>query len=129
MKRIKNYLVLWLYRWLPIIFGCHQMPSRSFYFKKRQFPICARCTGELIGILISPLIFLILKSMCLNLSYILCIILLIPMVIDGTSQYIGLRVSNNSLRLITGLLFGLGISFVVFLTTKDAFQFGKSLYL
>lgn len=29
----------------PIIFGCHRRPERSFFYKGRQFPICARCTG------------------------------------------------------------------------------------
>lgn len=70
-----------------------------------------------------------LNAMCLTVGYILCIILLITMIIDGVSQHVGLRLSNNLLRLITGPLFGMEIPFVIFLTTKDAFQFGKSLYL
>ena len=42
----------WLWRWLPIIFGCHCRPDRSFHFRDgTPFPICARCTGELAGIL------------------------------------------------------------------------------
>ncbi|HJB51594.1 MAG TPA: DUF2085 domain-containing protein, partial [Candidatus Oscillibacter pullicola] len=40
----------WLWRWLPIIFGCHCRPDRSFHFRDgTPFPICARCTGELAG--------------------------------------------------------------------------------
>ena len=42
----------WLWRWLPILFGCHCRPDRSFHFRDgTPFPICARCTGELAGIL------------------------------------------------------------------------------
>ena len=29
--------------------GCHQMPERSFFYKGKQFPVCARCTGVIIG--------------------------------------------------------------------------------
>ena len=29
--------------------GCHQMEERSFHFKGYQFPVCARCTGVIIG--------------------------------------------------------------------------------
>ena len=42
----------WLYKWLPIIFGCHCRDDRSFHYRGKKFPICARCTGELVGILI-----------------------------------------------------------------------------
>ncbi|PQL91928.1 DUF2085 domain-containing protein [Apibacter adventoris] len=24
---------------------CHQKPERSFFWKRKQFPLCARCTG------------------------------------------------------------------------------------
>ncbi|WP_334117834.1 DUF2085 domain-containing protein [uncultured Oscillibacter sp.] len=43
----------WLWRWLPILFGCHCRPDRSFHFRDgTPFPICARCTGELAGNLV-----------------------------------------------------------------------------
>ena len=29
--------------------GCHQMPERTFFYKGKQFPVCARCTGVIIG--------------------------------------------------------------------------------
>ena len=38
-------------RWLPVFFGCHCRSDRSFFWKGKQLPICARCTGELAGIL------------------------------------------------------------------------------
>lgn len=30
---------------------CHRLPQRSFFWKGRQFPVCARCTGIHIGYL------------------------------------------------------------------------------
>ena len=42
-------MISWLYKWLPITFGCHCRADRSFFWKGKQLPICARCTGELVG--------------------------------------------------------------------------------
>lgn len=42
----------------------------------------------------------------------------IPLIIDGTTQYYGLRTSNNTLRFVTGLLCGFSIPFVVFKTDQ-----------
>lgn len=39
--------------------GCHQMPERSFSYKGKQFPVCARCTGIFIGQLISYALFFV----------------------------------------------------------------------
>ena len=33
--------------------GCHQRPDRSFSFRGRQFPLCARCTGVMASYLLS----------------------------------------------------------------------------
>ena len=41
------------------------------------------------------------------------VILLVPSAIDGTTQLLELRESNNNLRLITGLLGGLGLGIIV----------------
>ena len=37
--------------------GCHQMPERSFFINGMQFPLCARCTGILVGYLVGVLLF------------------------------------------------------------------------
>ncbi len=88
--------------WGP--FYCHRRPERSFFFRGRQFPVCARCTGMLFGYCTIPLFLLhILK---LNLLW--SMLFLLPMVLDGYTQSMGYRASNNILRFVTGLLFGIG---------------------
>lgn len=82
------------------LFGCHQMPSRSFFVFGYQCPLCARCTGVLIGQIAALFTFAFLPST----PYIA--LLLLPMAIDGASQYVSLRQSNQWLRLISGLLGG-----------------------
>ncbi|MGL4849048.1 MAG: DUF2085 domain-containing protein [Clostridium sp.] len=94
-----------MYKWLPRIFGCHCRDDRSFIFKNRKFPICARCTGELIGIIISCIFYKVFK-----LNIIIDIIIMIPMIIDGIIQLKTKYESNNFKRVITGILFGIGLS-------------------
>ena len=96
--------MIFLYKWLPICFGCHGREDRSFYWKGRKFPICARCTGELIGIFGAIFLFTSIAT-----PVITCILLMIPMVIDGFLQLLTKYESNNFKRVVTGLLFGYGL--------------------
>jgi uncharacterized membrane protein len=80
---------------------CHRLSSRSFFVTNRQFHICARCTGLLVGQAISPL-FLVFGQYTFRVFIISCTAL----VLDGTTQLLGWRESNNNLRFITG--FGTG---------------------
>lgn len=87
--------------------GCHQMPERSFFYKGYQFPICARCTGLILGYFLGILIYFF-NVIDLKIAILLCI----PLVIDGGSQYLKWRMSNQVLRLLTGVLCGIGIMFL-----------------
>jgi len=87
---------------------CHRRPERSFSYKGYYFPVCARCTGIYLSMMV---FFILVWNISFNsmLSAIMGIILLIPMGIDGTTQFLNLRTSNNKLRLITGLIGGIGL--------------------
>lgn len=82
---------------------CHRIPERSFFFCGKQFPVCARCTGLMVGCLFYPLF--IFDLLVIPLIFVL--LLHIPMLIDGFTQFIYKRESNNYLRLITGLMAGI----------------------
>ncbi len=103
LTKVYRRVLLFVYQWLPIIFGCHCKDERSFYYHRRKFPICARCTGELLGIVCSCICFCFFQ-----LSVIVNIILLIPLIVDGFIQFKTSYESNNIKRLITGCLFGYG---------------------
>ena len=81
---------------------CHRRPERSFFYKGKQFPLCARCTGTLLGFASLP--FFAFNIVHLNFLWIL--LLMLPCWVDGTTQLYGWRQSNNWLRLATGLLLG-----------------------
>ena len=92
---------------------CRRKPERSFFIKGHQFPVCARCTGFYTGLII----FLI-YDYFFNIDYslnllIFSIILLIPTSIDGFTQLLNFRQSNNTLRFITGVIGGIGL--IIFL--------------
>ena len=90
-------------KFLRIFFGCHARPDRSFYWHGRQFPICARCTGELAGILIGIPVILIWGLP----SVPVMVLLMIPMVADGFHQLLTEYTSTNLRRVSTGFFFGI----------------------
>ena len=85
--------------------GCHQMPERSFNINGRQFPVCARCTGVLIGNVIAYAMFFI-YVMPIWICFIGCFIMLI----DWLIQRLSIRESTNIRRLITGIIGGYALS-------------------
>ncbi len=94
----------WCCRWLPIVFGCHCRPDRSFYCKGRQFPLCARCTGELLGIVAAIFLF----PFCAPPVW-AALPALLPLVADGFAQRLTRYESTNLRRLATGLAIGWGL--------------------
>ena len=104
---------------------CHRIDLRSFHLGDRQLPLCARCTGTYLG-----------TTLALGLlsaggrrraglfppARILFVMALFGLAwaIDGLNSYLHLLRGvawlyepNNSLRLVTGMLFGLSLGTVV----------------
>lgn len=113
-------MILWLYKWLPIIFGCHCRDDRSFIWRgRRKFPICARCTGELLGIIgCAVTAFFWLPSAAA------AALMLVPMVVDGFLQLLTPYESTNFRRVVTGFLFGYGLCALFLLSGIFAYQLG-----
>jgi len=90
---------------------CHQLPERSLWVGGHYLPVCARDTGVYIGFYIGYLLLPIRKKeACGPPNLWITLFMVMPMVIDGTTQFIGLRTSVNELRLLTGLLFGAALA-------------------
>lgn len=96
-----------VYEWLMAVghrAGCHQRADRSFYWKGMKFPLCARCTGVLVGYILAVPAYTVCRK---NVSvYAVCCI---PLVIDGLTQLWEWQVSTNRRRFATGALAGYGI--------------------
>lgn len=96
---------------------CHQIPERSFYFKTKQFPVCARCTGLAIGSLSA--VFLLFHDIQYSFNlFCFSVLIMIPTLIDGYTQSIGLRKSNNFLRFFSSLIGGVGMVLFIIIIFK-----------
>jgi uncharacterized membrane protein len=84
--------------------GCHQITERSFSFHGYQYPVCARCTGVILGYFIAIPAF-ILTGYHKKISITACLI----MFTDWSLQATKVKESNNWRRFITGIAGGFGI--------------------
>ncbi|HII84080.1 MAG TPA: DUF2085 domain-containing protein [Methanobacterium subterraneum] len=92
---------------------CHRIPERTFKIRGHYFPVCSRCTGFYIGAF-SYFILAYFVYVEYNVYLIsIAIIMLIPSFLDGFTQLIGCRESNNVLRLLTGLVGGVGLAILI----------------
>lgn len=112
----------WLYKWLPILFGCHCRDDRTFHWHGRKFPVCARCTGELAGILCS-----IAGSFFFLPHAGVCLLLMLPLLIDGFVQLKTAYESTNFRRFVTGFLFGYALLALFVISSAAAFRLGYDL--
>ena len=89
---------------------CHRKIDRSFSVWGYTMPLCARCTGILLGFYVG----LVLEILAIPLSLLLSVLFLLPLIVDGVTQMLHLRKSNNILRFSTGFLFGIGYLYLLF---------------
>ncbi len=94
---------------LKYLFFCHRIPERSFFYKGKQFPICARCTGILVGYFLAIALIIIHTEI----NFLWSVIFLIPLVIDGFGQLYNKWVSNNPRRFVTGILAGISTIMII----------------
>lgn len=95
--------------WCAKYWGCHQMPERSYHIGSYQFPVCARCMGIILGYICAIFLIVIGYNICLMTSILICV----PMVIDGTVQFLTKYESKNYRRLYTGTCAGLGFIMII----------------
>jgi uncharacterized membrane protein len=96
-------------RWLKFMefgekTGCHQLPERSFFIKGYQMPVCARCTGVILGYLLALPGFIL-----FGFSKFLSLVGSLIILTDWLLQTLRIRQSTNRRRLFTGVLGGYAI--------------------
>lgn len=90
--------------WCSKYWGCHQLAERSFFIYGYQFPVCARCTGIIVGYIASLIYAICFKQI----GFILAVLFMLPMIFDGLLQLFTTYLSNNTKRFITGFVSGFG---------------------
>lgn len=106
---------------LAVLFCCHRMPERSFFFMGKQFPICARCTGILLGLILGIIVLILFG----NIPFLFVPLLLIPIAIDGGGQLLNKWASTNGRRLLTGILAGLAVDFLFYEIAALGYKYGR----
>ncbi len=123
--------------------SCHQLPERSFFLGGPQIaytlaeltervgfevPLrfvgspqvgyklayCQRCAGIYAGWFLAGLAFIAVRRRLKRLPWVALILLALPMAIDGGMQLFGVFESIWQRRLVTGLLFGIGVVWFAF---------------
>lgn len=89
---------------------CHQAADRSFFLNDNQMPFCSRDVGLFLGMLGGMLAVVLLR---LTLPLWMAIALIMPMAFDSSLQLLTAYESSNGLRVITGILAGVGISLIL----------------
>lgn len=97
------------------------MPERSFFIKNHQFPVCARCTGFYTGLIVFLIYNFFFKITYTPELFIISVLLLIPTAIDGFTQLLGYRESNNNLRFTTGFIGGIGLIIIMRIAVRMLF--------
>lgn len=106
---------------LQVFFFCHQRPDRSFHYKGKKFPLCARCTGMACGYLSSILLVIFLGII----DFWIIALLILPMAIDGIGQLLNKWTSNNIRRFLTGVFGGISIIYIFFTIAYQVFLLGQ----
>jgi len=91
---------------LPV---CNLRADRAPHICGLCFPFCWRCTSIIAGFLLSNNTLVL----WIEMNFFIALFLCIPTVIDGTLQYYLKIESTNFRRIWTGLLAGIGLSFVM----------------
>lgn len=124
---------LWLLRTAGNFSGCHQLPERSFFYKGKQFPVCARCTGVSIGQLLAVLVNVVfLLGRKHNGRYALgthapfiSALCLSVMGTDWLAQETKIKPSTNPRRFLTGILGGFGLFNLYFIAAQKLLSLFK----
>ena len=94
---------------------CHQKPERCYWMCREPLVVCSRCLGIYVGFLITVIFSLFAFGLFTKtVNFIFAIVLFVPMGVDGVSQLLGRRESNNPLRFLTGYTAGYAVALVFY---------------
>lgn len=98
--------------WKILGFGCHQKADRSFYIFGWQMGLCIRCTAIYFSIWLGAILYPLIRKKHFPIWIIL--VLIAPISIDIlTDKYLGLRMSTNAIRFITGTPCGISLPYFI----------------
>ncbi|MBX6342370.1 MAG: DUF2085 domain-containing protein, partial [Thermomicrobiaceae bacterium] len=98
----------WIYQAFRLV--CHERADRSFFIMGEKMAYCQRDTAIYGGLLLLGLVYPLVRERLRPLGLGCAVLLSLPMAVDGLTQLAGLRESTWELRVATGALFALAVS-------------------
>lgn len=93
---------------------CNHKENTAPHLFGKVFVLCWRCTGVMISLIIMSVVRLLTKVNFGWVQAVLGLLFVFPMICDGILHYFCSRGTTNLKRFITGILFGIGYSLIVF---------------
>lgn len=87
--------------------GCHQKPERSFCLWRYQFPVCARCTGVILGYILA-----VPGSFLFGFSKLVALAGSMILFVDWFLQTLKIKESTNTRRILSGVCGGYALMLV-----------------
>lgn len=117
-----------MYRFFSRI--CHQLDSHSLHLFGAKFAVCARCTAIYFGFFLSVAAY---PLLCRNTrasrvtegsthSRRILLLSILPLLLDVLLPLIGVYESTLLTRIITGMIFGVALPFVLLPAAEEAFK-------
>ncbi|MBN1756500.1 DUF2085 domain-containing protein [bacterium] len=95
--------------------SCHQESVRSYFLFGKQLPVCARCTGIYLGMVLGGYFYaLFRKKISRVLPFWVFLLMVLPMSIDGSGQALKLWNTGNLWRTVNGMICALGVVFYIY---------------
>ena len=92
---------------------CAQIPSHSYYVLGYQLALCARNLAIYGSLFAGSVAYRWVRPWLLPLDWRLWLLTTLPMALDGGTQLFGWRESTWELRTLTGVVFGLGVCWLL----------------
>jgi uncharacterized membrane protein len=89
---------------------CHQIAERSYYLNGNELPICSRDVGLSIGLLAGMVVGLLYVR---RINPFLLAVGILPILLDGGLQTVSSYQSNNTLRILTGIVAGVAVALLL----------------
>jgi uncharacterized membrane protein len=92
---------------------CAQIPSHSYFLFGYQLGLCARNLAIFGSALVGSIGYRAVRTWLPPIGWSLWLLTVVPMALDGGIQLVGWRESTWELRTLTGIIFGLGVCWVI----------------
>lgn len=107
-------------KYLYFIFepACHQIPERSLFINSEPLAVCTRCFATYFGVFLF-LIFTLIRKKTIRINPNIVILFSVPTIIDFLLEKFGLYVNISEIRIVTGLMFGASIIYLILYSIMD----------